>query len=252
MMLNEFARLTDLINKTELQKVQFLAFYFLEVDSMEEFTLKEIKDIFISLGFAQPNVSRLKEKIQKSPSILKGKSKNHFRLSAKQLKCLQEKYPNLSESETIESNNSLLPEALLHDTKRPYLLKLALQINAAYEQNLFDACALLMRRLLEILVIHCFEAKGIEAQIKDSDGDFNKLKTLINKATSSADIGLSNDVKQEIDQFRELGNLSAHRVKYSCRKQDINQRKLAYRAVIEELLYTANLVPMPEVKTLLS
>ncbi len=119
---------------------------------------------------------------------------------------------------------------------------MAQQINSAYENNLFDACALMMRRLLEILIIHCFESEGIEDQIKDSDGSYQNLKSLINKAKSKPEIKLSSDVKKDIDQFRELGNLSAHRVKYNCRRDDIRPLRLGYRAVIEELLYAAALV----------
>jgi len=134
-----------------------------------------------------------------------------------------------------------LPEVLFIEFRRQYLIKAAQQINAAYENNLFDACSLMMRRLLEILLIHCFEAKGIEDRAKDEEGNYQNLKMLINKAKTFSEISLSNDVKKDIDSFRELGNLSAHRVKYNCRKDDIRVLRVEYRAVIEELLYVAGL-----------
>ena len=100
----------------------------------------------------------------------------------------------------------------------------------------------MMRRLLEILLIHCFENANILEDIKDNDGNYQNLKTLINKAKSRPEISLSSDVKKEIDQFRELGNLSAHRMKYNCRRDDIRTKRIEYRAVIEELLYASSLV----------
>ena len=165
-----------------------------------------------------------------------------FRLSAKKLASLKSAYPDVSESEEILSDDSILPEILLQETKRSYLVKLAQQINSAYEHNLFDACSLMMRRLLEVLLIHCFEHANIEADVKDSEGNYQNLKTLINKAISRTEIRISNDVRKDMDKFRELGNLSAHRVKYNCRRDDIRVTKLEYRAVIEELLYVSGLV----------
>jgi len=240
--IEQFSSLSSLSDKTELEKVEYLAFYFLENKEQGEFTVSDMCTMLVGLGFAKPNATRLKGKIIKSISFVKGSHKDLFRLSVKRAAALRSEFPDLSESEEIISDDSLLPEILFKEAKRPYLLKVAQQINSAYENNLFDACALMMRRLLEILIIHCFESEGIEDQIKDSDGSYQNLKSLINKAKSKPEIKLSSDVKKDIDQFRELGNLSAHRVKYNCRRDDIRPLRLGYRAVIEELLYAAALV----------
>lgn len=241
MKVEQFSSLADLVNKTEIQKVEHLAFYLLENKDQSEFTVKDLVGILVALGFAQPNVTRLKSAVKKSSTFNKGTKADYFRLSAKAIKTLREQYPNLSESEEIMSDDSLLPEVLFNEVRRQYLIKAAQQINAAYEKNLFDACALMMRRLLEILLIHCFEAKGIEDRVKDNDGSYQNLKTLINKAKTFSEIPLSNDAKKDIDSFRELGNLSAHRVRYNCRRDDIRTLRVEYRAVIEELLYVSEL-----------
>ena len=241
MKVEQFSSLADLVNKTEIQKVEHLAFYLLENKDQSEFTVKDLSGIIVALGFAQPNVTRLKSAVKKSSTFNKGTKADYFRLSAKALKSLREQYPNLSESEEIMSDDSLLPEVLFNEARRQYLIKAAKQINAAYENNLFDACSLMMRRLLEILLIHCFEAKGIEGRVKDEEGNYQNLKTLINKAKTFTEIPLSNDAKKDIDSFRELGNLSAHRVRYNCRRDDIRVLRVEYRAVIEELLYVSGL-----------
>ena len=242
MKIEQFSSMAALADKPEIEKVEYLAYYFQENKEQAEFTVKDMGSILVALGFAQPNLTRLKNKIQKSQAFVKGTQKDLFRLSVKKSAALKKEFPDLSENEEITSDDSLLPEILLKEAKRPYLLRVAQQINAAYENNLFDACALMMRRMLEILIIHCFEAEGIEDQIKDVDGNYQNLKTLINKAKSRPEISLSNDVKKDIDDFRELGNLSAHRVKYNCRRDDIRPLRISYRAVIEELIYAAKLV----------
>lgn len=241
MKVEQFSSLADLVNKPEIQKVQHLAFYLLENKDQSEFTVKDLSGILVALGFAQPNNTRLKAAVKKSSLFNKGSRADYFRLSVKAITSLRELYPNLSESEEIMSDDSLLPEVLFKEVRRQYLIKAAQQINAAYENNLFDACSLMMRRLLEILLIHCFEANGIESRVKDDEGNYQNLKTLINKAKTFSEIPLSTDAKKDMDSFRELGNLSAHRVRYNCRRDDIRVLRVEYRAVIEELLYVSEL-----------
>lgn len=242
MKVEQFANQFELLEKSELEKVEYLAFYLLENKQELEFTVSNISSLVFALGFAKPNQARLKSKILKSTSFINGSKKGLFRLSAKKLVSLRSSYPDISVSEEILSDGSILPEILLQETKRPYLIKLAQQINSSYEHNLFDACSLMMRRLLEVLLIHCFEHANIEADVKDSEGNYQNLKTLINKASSRTEIKISNDVKKDMDKFRELGNLSAHRVKYNCRRDDIRKTKLGYRAIVEELLYVSGLM----------
>lgn len=242
MKVEQFSSQFELLEKSELEKVEYLAYYLIENKQEPEFTIGDISSLVFALGFAKPNQTRLKVKVVKSTSFVNGSKKGLFRLSAKKLASLRSSHPDVSESEEILSDDSILPELLLQETKRPYLIKLAQQINSSYENNLFDACSLMMRRLLEVLLIHCFEHASIEADVKDSEGNYQNLKALINKASSRTEIEISNDVKKDMDKFRELGNLSAHRVKYSCRRDDIRKTKLEYRAIVEELLYVSGLI----------
>lgn len=242
MNLNHFENHASLQNKSELERTELIAFYLSENLQQAEFAVTDICSAFIDLGYAKPNTSRLKTNIQQSRRFINGSSKGKFRLAAKTRLHLVESYPDINSSEEVVSDSSLLPETLFESSRRQYLLKSVQQINAAYENNLFDACALMMRRLLEILLIHSFEQAGIEDSVKDPDGSYQNLKTLINKAKSRPEISLSSNVSKEMDEFRELGNLSAHRIMYNCRRDDIRTNRLKYRAVIEELLYLAGFV----------
>lgn len=242
MKIEQFSRAYDLVDLSEIEKVEMIAFFLSESKGEVEFSIPDVSELLFALGFAKPNQTRLKNKIIKSKSFVKGTGKNTFKVSAKRSRELKEKLPGLSESEEIISDDSIIPEIILVETKRKYLVRMAQQINSSYENNLFDACALMMRRLLEVLLIHAFEHAGIEGDAKDSDGNYQNLKTLINKAISRTEIIISNDVSKDMDQFRELGNLSAHRVKYNCRKDDIRKTSLQYRALVEELLYAGGLV----------
>ena len=45
--------------------------------------------------------------------------------------------------------------------KRPFLTRLIQQINFTYGHNCYDACAVLMRRLFEVLLVLAYQNKGI-------------------------------------------------------------------------------------------
>ena len=94
-----------------------------------------------------------------------------------------------------------------------------------------------MRRLLEVLLILAYEHLGIESEIQDSQGNYLALERIIANAKSNRQLRLSRDSKGLIDEFRVLGNFSAHKIYYNCRRSDLTSLTRSYRATIEELLY---------------
>lgn len=242
MNLEKFNKLARLKGEKEISKAAYIGFFLYEYLGQEDFSVEDISKKLMSLGYVPPNPGRLRKKIRESKSFINGFSRDRFRLSVNARSDLQIVLCESDETEKNSSGDSLFPEALMQETSRKYLVRIVQQINSSYEHNLFDACALMMRRLLEILLIHSFEAIEMGDDIKDADGRYIKLVSLINKAKSSPTMGLSPESKTIIDDVRELGNLSAHRIQYNCRRTDIGNIRMAYRALIEELLYKAALV----------
>lgn len=242
MKLESFVEKDFFLEAKELEKIELLAYYHDEVMHQRDFSVNEFCNLLVECGLSKPNSSRLVKKIKESRGIVKGSVKNTFRLSILRKKELVEKIGRLDKSEEIDSDDSILPEALFEKVGRSYLQKLVQQINASYENNLFDGAVMIMRRLLEILIIHSFEAVGKVAEITDADGSYKNLKSLINTIKDSSDISLSKGSRKSIDRFRELGNLSAHKIHYNCRRDDIRKLQLEYRALVEELLYKAKLI----------
>lgn len=91
-----------------------------------------------------------------------------------------------------------------------YIERVVDQINGTYENGWYDACAVMLRRLIETLIIEAYEGKKIDNKIKDKNGDFLPLDKLINKARKESDLNLSRVTKRILSQIKELGNLSAH------------------------------------------
>lgn len=91
---------------------------------------------------------------------------------------------------TKASNEFILPAAMVRNT-RGYIEKTTNQINGCYEKGWFDGCAVMMRKLMETLIIECFEKYGIDSKIKNDKGDFFYLRDLIDKSPPGTSGGTS-------------------------------------------------------------
>lgn len=241
MTLDQFVKKVGLLDKSEIDKVLYLAFFNKQIEQLEEFGLDHVLEWFSTLNLGQPNTSRMRSRISESRDFVKGTKPKTYKLHAKSISRLLEELPLLTNtSEEIVFSPSILPESLFEET-RGYIERLAKQINASYDHGLFDGCAVLMRRLLELSLIHAYENIGIKSQIVTATGDYVELKDMINNAQSNRTLSLSRGAKVCIDEFRRLGNFSAHKIMYNCRRDDIKNIALDYRATIEELFYKAGL-----------
>ena len=107
-----------------------------------------------------------------------------------------------------DSNLVIDPDLLL-DT-RPYLEKVAIQINGTYENGWYDACAVMLRRFIETLIIEAYIGKRLDQDIKTSSGDFYSLQRLIESASDGKSLNLSRDSKRVLRKLKVLGDRSAH------------------------------------------
>lgn len=242
MNIKSFNKTVNLGAKTEIDKAYYLAYFLCNLEGEEDFTVDGLCECLTKLDFSQPNKARLKGKIQKSKAFIKGGRTGSFKLHANSVKNIETEFPNIAEkSEEIVFGDSILPTALFCNT-RGFIESLSKQVNACYENNLFDACAVMMRRLLEVCLILSYENLGIETQIKDANGDYKQLNVIVANAKGNATLSLSRNTKACLEDFRTVGNFSAHKIYYSAKRQDVKKVSLEYRAAIEELLYKSGLI----------
>jgi hypothetical protein len=138
--------------------------------------------------------------------------------------------------------NELFPLALVTKTKRSYLVTVANQMNGCFREGWHDACAVMMRRLVEIALIEAFENKGVAHKIKDGNGDYLHLSDLIDRALAEQKLGLSRNTKKELPKLRSLGHRSAHGRYFTAQPGDLAKVEDAVRVVVEELLRQAGLL----------
>lgn len=239
--LKKYCQESGLINATEIEKVRLLVYYYYLTEGKVEFKREDIIAWFEKMHLSRPNMSRLMERIRRSKAFIKGKNSNFLKLHAMELEQLRLQYGSLDiESDEIISEDAVLPRSLFEGT-RGFIESIAKQINASYENNICDGCAVLMRRLIEIILILAYEHLNIQAMIKDSQQNYYPLEKITNDAIKNKTLNLSRDSKNVLDEFRTIGNFSAHKIYYNCRKSELKKVCLSYRATIEELLYKSGI-----------
>lgn len=140
-------------------------------------------------------------------------------------------------------NESLLPHAMVKGT-RGYIERVVFQINGCYEKGWFDGCAVMMRRLIETLIIECFEKHHIADKIKNApNGDFLFLRDLIDKLLQAepGTWNLGRNTKKALPKLKNLGDQSAHSRRYIAHREDIEKIADDFRTVCQELIYLAGL-----------
>ena len=138
-------------------------------------------------------------------------------------------------------SDDMLPFDLYRRT-RQNIERIADQINKSYSFEIYDGCAVLMRRLVEMLLIQAFKAHGEEDKIRGSDTNYLQLSAIMDAAVKSPTLDLSRNAKRHLSLFREKGDLSAHNPFYNARKKDLELVQHKFRQLVEELLYKAQIL----------
>ena len=245
MQLLKFMEAVDLAAKPETERATLLCFYHYKEDGETTITMAKIVLWLEECNFSKPNTSRLKEHLTKG----KGKSfrpsktiKGAIELVPTVLQSLERDFGDLwTDTVTIESHDELIEEAKFCG-KRPFLTRLIQQINFTYGNNCFDACAVLMRRLFEVLLVLSYQNKGIEADITKPDGSHKMLEGIVKDAVQNKALGVPARISKNFDAFREVGNNSAHSITYTAGKLDIDNIARDYRVMMEDLYNRAGLM----------
>lgn len=135
----------------------------------------------------------------------------------------------------ISPTQRVLPLSLVRGT-RGYLETLAHQINGSYEHGWYDACAVMMRRLLESLIIEVFEERRMVDKIQAESGNFLSLERLVGKAKGEPSWNLSRVTKRALSDVKEFGDNSAHVRRFVAQRRDIDNIKTGFRTAVQELV----------------
>ena len=143
-------------------------------------------------------------------------------------------------ADPVPETEQVLPMAVVENT-RSYIEKVVLQANGSYEHQWYDACAVMIRRLVETFIIELYEAKGKAEEIQDADGNFLMLRDLVDRISVEKGWNLSRETKKTLPLLKNLGDRSAHNRRYVAKRQDIDKVLHGLRAVTDDLLHLAGL-----------
>jgi hypothetical protein len=240
----EYAEIVGLKQKNETEKAKLLCYYHQKETGETLYSMQQIAKLFGDFGFSVPNSSRLKDKLinGKEKAFKQDKSTSDLEFIPIIFQNMDKEYTKYwNDIETVDSNSELIDEVKFCG-KRGYLTKLIRQINCSYKLNCYDACAVLLRRLFEILLILSYQALGIDSEIKNSDSSYFMLEGIVKNAVSNTILNISKRQSDNYDLFRRIGNFSAHGLTYNAGKKDIDDIKLAYRVMLEDLYNKAGLL----------
>ena len=145
-----------------------------------------------------------------------------------------------SDEGLLAETQLVVPRSLVRGT-RGYIEKIANQANGCYENGWYDACSVMMRRLIETLIIETYEKYSIAHKIKNGQGDFFFLRDLITHCLSESAWNLSRNCKQALPKLKDIGDKSAHSRRYVAQRGDLDPLLPDIRLVVQELLFLARL-----------
>lgn len=139
------------------------------------------------------------------------------------------------------SRSNLVIDRYLLTNTRGYIEKVGSQINITYESGCYDACAVMVRRLVETLIIEMFESRSIAYKIKNPNGEFYYLKDLIIFCTAESVWNLSRNSRRSLDKLKDVGDKSAHNRYFNAQRRDIDNIKSDLRGSSQEALYISRI-----------
>jgi hypothetical protein len=190
-------------------------------------------------GYPRPNVTRLHENLVRSRSTIKGRRPATFQIDVRRAPELENRFGKLLGLKTIAVRGDVLPSEMVAGT-RLYLERLVRQINGTYETGSYDACAVLCRRLMESLLIEIY-IFGKRPNDIQQNGVFFMLDRIITHVRYDAAVVLSRNSPKTMEEIKDIGDTAAHDRVYITQQRDIDEIRVKFRHLIEELLLLAGI-----------
>jgi hypothetical protein len=222
------------LNLSHVERAIAFLWYYRHTQEFEERTASELANDLHDEDFPKPNVTRLEKDLRKSPFTIRGKRARTFQVDVRRIEELDSKYGPMLKIRSINPSDSLIPADWVGGT-RQYLERLVQQINACYDYGLYDACAVLCRRLMESLIIEIYVSQKRHADIQQA-GFFLQLDALISYLLNDTSVPKSAILRKAAPEVKALGDAAAHDRSYITRQTDIDAIRLSYSRMISELL----------------
>ncbi|MDD5543794.1 MAG: hypothetical protein PHX83_11525 [Acidobacteriia bacterium] len=237
----QFAKGLARLGLSHVDRAIALLWYYRETQLFDERSPSELAADLHEEDFPKPNVTRLGQELRQSRYTIGGKRKGTLQLDARKVDELNTKYLLLLGLPDVQVRGEYLPPEWTNGTRK-YLEQLVRQLNGCYEAGFYDACATLCRRLMESLIIECYVAAGRPHEIQ-KNGVFVMLDALVSTITTDKSILVGRNTPPTMRDVKTLGDTAAHDRTYITPKLDLDDLRLRYRHMIQELLGKAGIKP---------
>jgi len=239
----EFLKSIEAPKLTAADRARAILWWIGRDDSAVGMRIGDIVSIIESMGHPKQNASRLeKQLVDDKRRVTRVPRNEAFRLHPRGRSELDEIYEAVAQVPRIPRASDTILARSLFDGTRGYIEKVVKQINASYDAGLYDCCAVMCRRLIETLIIEVYEKVARPSDIKGRDGHFLMLADLIKTISNDSAFNLGRNTLRALDEFKRLGDLSAHNRRFNAQKNDIDQIKAGLRVSSEELLHLSALI----------
>lgn len=119
---------------------------------------------------------------------------------------------------------------------RGYVVNVTKQINRCFQCDALDACAVMVRRLLETLIIEVFEKKGITDKIKDANGNYLMFTDLVSKLINTPETPIGRATRRELPTIATVLNNCAHSRAFNISKTQLTQYQAPIVIAVQELM----------------
>lgn len=206
-----------------------------------ELTARGLADLLMETRLrGNVNVSRLALKLAKHADVVRGRGSGTFRIRAGRDRALSERFQEHREADKISVSDKVMPNSI-NLGGRGHLEALRREINGTYEYGFYNACAVVCRRLAEVLLIEAFDAAGHLDTIRDSKGHLFTFADILAVVKSQSVVKLSRGAPKALERLKLTGDGAAHSRHYNASRNDINDLNPSFRQLIAELSALAKL-----------
>ena len=231
---SSFARGIASLDLSHTERAIALLWYYRQTQEFEERTATELANDLHDEDFPKPNASRLNRDLTRSRLTIKGRRPGSFQIDVRRLSELEEKFGKFLKIKKVHVQDSVIPNDWVRGT-RLYLESLVHQINGSYDYGFYDACATMIRRLMESLIIEIYIHCGRHHEIQN-DGVFLGLERLIAHVRADQKLTLGRNTPKTMTEVKQIGDTAAHDRVYITSKQDIDDMISKYRRMLQDLL----------------
>jgi hypothetical protein len=126
----------------------------------------------------------------------------------------------------------------IFDKMPEYITRLVPQLNGCFDYQWNEACAMILRRIMETLIVELFTRRGFEKDVQDaSTHEFLMLKGLIDKLNGDARLNIQKRTVEGLNKVKELGDTAAHDFRIRIRRSDLERIQTSVRLTCERLVF---------------